>query len=40
MVHNEAVNDKLFSSGLVPDLSSGFNLLAELYHSLYKLKAM
>ncbi|RRJ61784.1 DUF2461 domain-containing protein [Paenibacillus oralis] len=40
LVHNEAVNDKLFSSGLVVDLSSGFNLLAELYHSLYKLKAM
>lgn len=40
LVSNELINinDKLFSSELVRDLASGFTLLAELYHSLYKLK--
>ncbi|MGG6310170.1 DUF2461 domain-containing protein [Paenibacillus macerans] len=40
LVHHEAINGKLFRSGLVRDLASGFILLAELYHSLYKLKTM
>ena len=38
LVCNRKINDTLFSSKLVDDLASGFNLIAPFYHYLQKIK--
>jgi len=38
LVCNRKIDDTLFSSRLVDDLASGFNLIAPLYHYLQKIK--